>query len=357
MAENLIDIFSRLLKYKGNSVYIAFHSDTSEPYFHAKQVCKIMEYERPTEALQTNVSSKDIFSLKEIVKNYKSLYKNVQGNTKFLNEAGLYSIILRGKKKLSEEIFDWVTHEVLPSIRKYGEYRVNHVYKKKIDELEKILKDKQNEIEILKHNQKKQKFENKGAVYIMRVVDDNLNLDTNEILDIKFGYTKNLNKRKPPYDTCTKNKVQILKVIYVDDPKIIETCVIKKMEDYKISDKKEYFQCSYNQIISTIASCVLYFEEDEIDITPDVKNIGRIDMNFFDKDKKFMVKISNDIIPLKNECSDSENNGSESDDESVSELFTSEDNENIQSGGGNINYHLKFLMCSLKLLEMKYDWI
>jgi prophage antirepressor-like protein len=360
MADTLIDIFNRILRYNENTVYIAFHSETSEPYFHATQVCKMMKYENPQVALQTNVPKENIFYLKNIVKNYKSLYKNVQGNTKFLNEAGLNYVILRGNKKLSNDIFNWVASEVLPSIRKYGEYRANHNYKKKISELEKILKDKQNEIEILKHNQKKQKFENKGAVYIMRIIDNDIEFDTNEIIDIKFGYTKDLNKRKPTYDTCTKNKVQILKVVYVEDPKIIETCVIKKMEDYQIADKKEYFQCSYNQIINAIASCVLYFEEDEIDITPDIKNISRETINSFDKDKKFIVKITNNLKSLNDDCDESEKNYvSETDTDSDMDLDSDLDIKiNLQKGGSvNNYYYLKYLMCNLKILQLKYDFV
>lgn len=70
-----------------------------------------------------------------------------------------------------------------------------------------------------------------------------------------------MNKRKPPYDTCTKNRVQILKSIYVNDPKNIEHCVSKKLEEYKIRDKKEYYECSYNNLIEEIANCVKFFEK------------------------------------------------------------------------------------------------
>ena len=245
MADKLIDVFNRILKYDNKTIYIAFHSDSNEPYFNANQVCELLGYENYRKALKNNVEKTDIFKLKNIVKNYKSLYKNVQGNTKFLNEAGLYSIMLKGKKEIPKEIFAWITNEVLPSIRKYGEYRVNHVYKQQIDDLNSKLKEKQNEIEILKHNLKKQKYPEDGAVYIMRVINDNMDFDENQIIDIKFGRTKNMNKRVKNYNSCTKNKVQILKIVYVKNPKNIEKCVITKMEDDKIKDKKEYFECSY----------------------------------------------------------------------------------------------------------------
>ena len=52
----------------------------------------------------------------------------------FINESGLYSLILRSKVNESKIFKQWVTKEVLPSIRKQGFYslfnnRNNHVFK------------------------------------------------------------------------------------------------------------------------------------------------------------------------------------------------------------------------------------
>lgn len=41
---------------------------------------------------------------------------------KVINEAGLYKIILRSNKTEAVKFQDWITHEVLPSIRKHGAY-------------------------------------------------------------------------------------------------------------------------------------------------------------------------------------------------------------------------------------------
>ena len=57
-------------------------------------------------------------SLEDIVKDYKNLYKNVQGHTIFINEAGLYSLIFASKMKEAKAIRDWITEEVLPQIRR-----------------------------------------------------------------------------------------------------------------------------------------------------------------------------------------------------------------------------------------------
>src|SRR5206468_1774670 len=123
MAQKLINIYAHLLQYDNDVVYIAFHSKTRDPYFHAGQLCKLLEYSNAHNALHTNVDKEDIYYLEDIVKNYKTLYKNVQGHTKFINEAGIYSLILKSKNKKTKMIAEWITHEVMPSLRKYGEYK------------------------------------------------------------------------------------------------------------------------------------------------------------------------------------------------------------------------------------------
>jgi prophage antirepressor-like protein len=71
------------------------YNNHSQPYFHAKQLCTLLKYNNYKKALKNNITdNKDIEYLKNIVSNYKSLYKNVQGHTKFITEAGLYSLHL-----------------------------------------------------------------------------------------------------------------------------------------------------------------------------------------------------------------------------------------------------------------------
>ena len=45
-------------------------------------------------------------------------------NMTVINEPGLYSVILRSDKPQAKPFFRWITHEVVPSIRKTGAYGV-----------------------------------------------------------------------------------------------------------------------------------------------------------------------------------------------------------------------------------------
>jgi len=274
----------------------------------------------------------------------------------------MYSLIFKSRNKKAKEITDWVTQEIMPSIRKYGEYKLTHPLKEQIDtlnirihDLNKTINEQDDEIDILEHNLKKPKYKKGGMVYILRTITNKINYNLDEKLYIKFGKTKkDMNKRKPPYDTACKNRVQILKTIYVDDPDTIEKCVIKKMDEYRIQDRKEYFKCSYNEIVNEIASCVKFYENKDIDKKPDKENeINRI-VNELDINKKMEAEIidEEDFDELCGYESDDElenESDSESDDESENKI-----NEIIQKGGYR-DMLPGYLIYKKKYLELKFD--
>lgn len=87
-----------------------------EPYFVAKDVAEILGYAKPENALTTHVDKDD--TLKQGV--IDSLGR--AQNTTLINESGLYSLIFSSKISKAKQFKRWVTHEVLPSIRKTGSY-------------------------------------------------------------------------------------------------------------------------------------------------------------------------------------------------------------------------------------------
>ncbi len=94
MANTLIQLYKNLLIYDGNDVYIAFADNTTEPFFHAKQLSQLLGYVDYRDAIRTHVVKKDIYYLQDIVSDYKSLYKNAQGHKKYLNEGGMLQLII-----------------------------------------------------------------------------------------------------------------------------------------------------------------------------------------------------------------------------------------------------------------------
>lgn len=85
----------------------------NEPWFVAKDVCDCLEHTNPTMALQRLDDDERA-----------KLNLGRQGETNVINEYGLYSLVMSSRKPEAKEFKRWVTHEVLPSIRKYGSYNM-----------------------------------------------------------------------------------------------------------------------------------------------------------------------------------------------------------------------------------------
>lgn len=82
-----------------------------EPWFMAADVCRALDIGNPTQAL-TRLDDDEV-----------TLISNEGGReVNFVNEPGLYSLVLGSRKKEAKAFKRWITHEVLPSIRKSGVY-------------------------------------------------------------------------------------------------------------------------------------------------------------------------------------------------------------------------------------------
>ena len=90
-----------------------------EPWFVGKDVADILGYAKSRNALATHVEEDD--ALKQGLTD--SLGREQE--TTFINESGLYSLILGSKLSKAKEFKKWVTSEVLPDIRKHGMYMTN----------------------------------------------------------------------------------------------------------------------------------------------------------------------------------------------------------------------------------------
>lgn len=85
--------------------------EAGEPWFVAKDVCDILGHSNVSMALdRLDDDERSKFNLGR------------QGETNIVNEAGLYVLVLGSRKPEAHEFKRWVTHEVLPSIRRTGGY-------------------------------------------------------------------------------------------------------------------------------------------------------------------------------------------------------------------------------------------
>ena len=93
-----------------------------EPWFVGKDVAESLGYADPNKAIAMHVDEEDKL-------NDKTASSLGQRGGWLINESGLYSLILSSKLKSAKRFKHWVTSEVLPSIRKTGQYQMPHLSK------------------------------------------------------------------------------------------------------------------------------------------------------------------------------------------------------------------------------------
>ena len=91
-------------------------NEQGEPMFCAKDVALALGYKKPLDAIAHHVESDDS------VKHGLTDSLGRKQLTIFINESGLYALILSSKLESAKRFKRWVTGEVLPTIRKQGGY-------------------------------------------------------------------------------------------------------------------------------------------------------------------------------------------------------------------------------------------
>ena len=91
--------------------------EQGETWFCAKDVCDALGYDQTHKAVQRHVEEGD--GTKRPTPTTSGIQQML-----FINESGLYSLILSSKLESARRFKRWVTSEVLPSIRKHGGYMV-----------------------------------------------------------------------------------------------------------------------------------------------------------------------------------------------------------------------------------------
>lgn len=96
-----------------NDQEVRTQKTNDQVWFCLKDVCEILELTNPTVVMnRLNENGRAKFNLGR------------QGDAWFINESNLYKVIFQSRKPQAEKFTEWVTGEVLPTIRKTGRYEV-----------------------------------------------------------------------------------------------------------------------------------------------------------------------------------------------------------------------------------------
>ena len=248
--EKLNEIF---LKYSNKTIIVILDKN-NKPWFNAFHISMILKYKKPRNTIKQLVDKEYIKNLKHIVKNYK-VYHNAKPDSLFINESGVYALLLRSKKKAAKKFYKWVVEKVLPSIRTKGYYELEATMQSKVDELNKQLDEKNQRIKILENNQSTKHITKGKYIYIIKSADNKI-ITLNSIDTYKLGKTIKFNPRMNTINTSTKDNALVLYRAKIDDISAVENCIKGLLSKQVYRSNKEYYIITLKEAIKVIKSCI-----------------------------------------------------------------------------------------------------
>lgn len=92
----------------------------NDPWFVGKDIAVALGYKDTVNALKAHVDEQD-------KRGWQITTPSGEQQATIINESGLYSLIFSSKLESAQRFKHWVTHEVLPSIRKHGMYMTDNL--------------------------------------------------------------------------------------------------------------------------------------------------------------------------------------------------------------------------------------
>ena len=152
------------ITFENNKIFI-ISDNNNKIWFNAKQICIALKYVDTKQVITNNVDKEDKIQLKNMVINFKI---KQQPDTIYINESGLYSLLLLSRTKKAKKFVKWIKNDVLPLIRQNNIFSTDSEItklQKKINELEKKNKTLLNDLKV-------EKFPDGAMVYIVEEYDN-----------------------------------------------------------------------------------------------------------------------------------------------------------------------------------------
>ena len=119
-----LSIIEKVFHYEENEISVI--KINGDIWFKARDVSLALGYVNVCKSRSDHVDPEDRRALgqlqKGVTKRNPLFHKNELESTIFLNEAGLYSLVLQSKLPFAREFKRWIVKDVSPSIRKSGNY-------------------------------------------------------------------------------------------------------------------------------------------------------------------------------------------------------------------------------------------
>jgi prophage antirepressor-like protein len=323
---NLIENIDMSLSFNDNTVRV--FGTFEEPLFVVKDVCDILGLTNTTKTLehvdeeynhllQVNTSSSGLQS------------------SRVVSEPGLYQIIMRCRKEVAKPFQKWVCGEVLPSLRKKGEYKMNEEYQLKLKEIEeeklrleednKLLIqnhiEKDNEIKNLQNKiltkQNRIKYKEKNCIYLL-TTDFHLENKTYII-----GKTVDLTQRLTCYNKTVEHTVVYTKGCKsADHMHVAEKMVLYKLDKYRERNNRDRFILPEDKditfFINVVNDAISWF--DDIDEYVHLYTDAELDLTDEELQENYKKSIEDREEELKNNKSETDRKYRENNKDQISEI-------------------------------------
>lgn len=232
------------IKFENKDINVII-DDLDIVWFNANEITIALGYLYPKDAIINNVEKEDKIKLENININYKV---KKHPHSIYINESGLYSLLINSRLPKAKKFKLWITKIVLPSIRKLGYYKLKKDYEDNINEIMNKINVLEKQNDKLKNELKIEKYPNGSLVYIIDYSDEQINM-------YRLGKSDNMKKRKQIYDTHTIYKKNIILIKEVKCPLQYETCLRSMLYNYRIKNKKDFYECDINIIKKAFDEC------------------------------------------------------------------------------------------------------
>ena len=231
------------IRFENNNINIILNDN--EIWFNANGIALSLGYNCPKDAIKNNVEKEDKIKLEDINIDYEI---NKHPHSIYINESGLYSLIMQSRLKKAKKFKSWITKIVLPSIRKFGYYKLKKKHESDINEIMKKISFLEKQNNKLKNELKPELFPNGSLVYVADYTDEQPNI-------YRIGKSDDMNRRKTIYNTHTIYKKKIILIKEVSCPLQFETCLKSMLYNYRIKNKKDFYECDIEIIKRAFQKC------------------------------------------------------------------------------------------------------
>ncbi len=271
-----MDYLNKILSFEERKVRVV--GTNEDPWFCGRDVTIILGYKDVINSLKEHVDKEDKNNLQDItskrVVNYHPLkFNKKELSTIYINESGLYSLILRSKLEKAKEFKRWITSEVLPSIRKQGQYVLQKQLKEKDEECKKKdeeckkkdeeCKKKDEQLKIKEKQLEREKIKNMNIqTFInnvkLREKTEYVYIATTNTYakfnQFKLGSSTRLEHRLRSYNTGRPvgDKYYYAWIFKCSDSRLLEKTLSYFLKDWKDTNQAEMFVLHYNFLLEVV---------------------------------------------------------------------------------------------------------